>query len=117
VTHHRIRWWHDLDAGAIEKILDEARSLLPDDPNACKSAQTELTYFEKNKTRMRYADFRARHLFVGSGVIEAGCKSVIGQRLKQSGMEWSLRGANATLALRCAMFSGRLEDFWENRAA
>ncbi|MFH1741158.1 MAG: ISKra4 family transposase [bacterium] len=117
VIHHRIRWWDDLDAGAIEKILEEARSLLPNDPGACESAQTKLTYFEKNKTRMRYADFRARHLFVGSGVIEAGCKSVIGQRLKQSGMEWSVRGANAILSLRCAMASGRLEDFWENRAA
>jgi hypothetical protein len=66
---------------------------------------------------MRYANFRARHLFVGSGVVEAGCKSVIAQRLKQSGMEWSVQGANAILSLRCAMLSGRLEDYWEDRLA
>jgi len=117
VTHHRIRWWRDMDAGAIEKILQEARLLLPNDPERCKSVETELNYLDKNKERMRYADFRARNLFVGSGVVEAGCKSVIGQRLKQSGMEWSVRGANAILSLRCAMVSGRLEDYWEHRAA
>jgi hypothetical protein len=50
---------------------------------------------------MRYAHFRKMGLFVGSDVIEAGCKAIIGARLKQSGMEWSLYGANAILALRC----------------
>ena len=117
VTHHRIRWWHDMDAGVIEKIIGEARFLLPADPERCKTAETELTYLQKNRDRMRYANFRARHLFVGSGVIEAGCKSVIAQRLKQSGMEWSVQGANAILSLRCAMLSGRLEDYWEDRLA
>ena len=117
VLHHRIRWWDDLDAGNIEKIVQEARTVLPDDPNACESAETQLTYLEKNRTRMRYADFRAQHFFIGSGVVEAACKSVIGLRLKQSGMEWSVRGANAILALRCAMLSGRLEDYWEDRVA
>ncbi len=96
VLHHRIRWWDDLDAGNIEKIVQEARTVLPDDPNACESAETQLTYLEKNRIRMRYADFRARHFFIGSGVVEAACKSVIGLRLKQSGMEWSVRGANST---------------------
>lgn len=74
-------------------------------------------YLTKNRDRMRYADFRAQGLFVGSGVVEAGCKTVIGQRLKQSGMEWSVRGANDIIALRCAMLSGRLEDYWESRRA
>jgi hypothetical protein len=66
---------------------------------------------------MRYADFRNQGLFVGSGVIEAGCKSIIGARLKQSGMEWTVKGANAIIALRCATLSDRFEDFWESRAA
>ncbi|MCC6157332.1 MAG: hypothetical protein IT350_04710 [Deltaproteobacteria bacterium] len=66
---------------------------------------------------MRYADFRAQGLFVGSGVVEAGCKIVIGMRLKQSGMEWSLRGANAIIALRCNNLSGRFEDYRESRAS
>jgi len=55
-------------------------------------------------------------LFVGSGVVEAGCKTVIGARLKQSGMRWTVRGANAIISLRCCYLSGRWEDFWENRA-
>jgi hypothetical protein len=71
---------------------------------------------EQNKEHMRYAAFRAQGLFVGSGVIEAGCKTLIGQRLKQSGMEWSLRGANAIISLRCMIKSGRFEDYWESRA-
>ena len=53
----------------------------------------------------------------GSGIIEAGCKNVIGKRLKQSGMEWSVRGANSIIALRCSTLSNRIDDFWEARAA
>ena len=66
---------------------------------------------------MRYPSFRAQHLFVGSGVIQAGCKTVIGSRLKQSGMRWTVRGANAIIALRCSHLNGHFEDYWENRLA
>ncbi len=55
-------------------------------------------------------------LFVGSGVIEAGCRTVIAPRLKRSGMFWSVRGANAIVALRCWRLSGRFEDYWESRS-
>jgi hypothetical protein len=61
---------------------------------------------------MRYPAFRAKGLFVGSGVIEAGCKTVIGSRLKQSGMFWTVQGANRIIALRCCRVSGTFEDFW-----
>ncbi|MFO8056119.1 MAG: ISKra4 family transposase, partial [bacterium] len=74
-------------------------------------------YFEKNQERMRYDKFRRQGLFIGSGVVEAGCKSVIGKRLKQSGMHWSVRGANSIIALRCCLESGRFEDYWEQRQA
>lgn len=77
----------------------------------------EADYFETNKERMRYPKFRHQHLFVGSGVIEAGCKTVIGSRLKQSGMFWTVRGANAILALRCCYFNNRFEDYGESRRA
>jgi hypothetical protein len=50
-------------------------------------------------------------------VIEAGCKTVIGSRLKQSGMFWTVRGANAIIALRCCPLNGRFEDYWEGRRA
>ena len=65
---------------------------------------------------MRYAQFRREGLFVGSGVIEAGCKTVVGRRLKCSGMFWSVRGANAIVALRCCILSDLFEEFWEARA-
>lgn len=117
VSRHRVRWWKYLDRGKVERILSEARKVLPQDPELRKRAKTEANYLEKNKERLRYSDFRAQGLFVGSGVVEAGCKTVIGQRLKQSGMEWSLRGANAIIALRCVMKSNRFEDYWESRAA
>lgn len=65
---------------------------------------------------MRYADFRAQGLFVGTGVIEAACKTIIGMRLNQSGMEWTVRGANAITAFRCCYLSNRIEEFWEQRA-
>ncbi len=65
---------------------------------------------------MRYADFRKEGLFVGSGVVEAGCKIIVGQRLKQSGMRWTVAGANDIIALRCHQLSGRWEEFWEARS-
>jgi len=117
MERQRRRWWALLDAGRVEKIILYARRRLPVDPDLKKTAETEIHYLEKNKERMRYVDFRAQGLFIGSGVIEAGCKTVIGQRLKQSGMEWTVRGANAIIALRCVMKSNRLEDYWESRAA
>jgi hypothetical protein len=58
---------------------------------------------------MRYHWFRQCGLFVGSGVVEAGCKSVIGQRLKQSGMHWTVNGADAIIALRTAEASSQWE--------
>jgi hypothetical protein len=58
-----------------------------------------------------------QHLFVSSGVIEAGCKTVVGSRLKQSGMFWTVRGANAIVALRCCHLNDQFKDYWENRLA
>ena len=76
-----------------------------------------VVYFEKNQERMRYDRFRKQGLFIGSGVVEAGCKSLIGKRLKQSGMHWTVRGANAIIALRCCLESGGFEDYWDARRA
>ena len=90
---------------------------MPEDPNKKENADKEIAYLIKRKERMQYAEFRAQGLFVGSGVVEAGCKTVIGLRLKQSGMEWSVRGANAIISLRSLFLSGRFEEYWESRAA
>ena len=116
IRDQRIRWWTDLDDGKVEKIIRQGQQHLPQGAEAKKKAEVEIHYLEKNAEYMRYADFRAQGLFVGSGVVEAGCKNLIGQRLKQSGMEWSVRGANAIISLRCSLTSGRFEDYWESRA-
>jgi len=106
-----------LDKGKIEKLVTALRSLRHTNPAVVEKIRTEAEYFEKNAERMRYPKFRRQHLFVGSGVIEAGCKTVIGSRLNQSGMFWTVRGANAILALRCCHLNRRFEDYWEARHA
>jgi hypothetical protein len=106
----------ELDDGRPEAVVAAIKrlSLQGAQQDLCDK---EIGYFEKNKERMRYAAFRKRGLFVGSGVLEAGCRTVVGQRLKQSGMHWTVRGANSIIALRCSILSNRWEDFWEHRAA
>jgi hypothetical protein len=107
----------ELDEGKVEEVI-RAIGQISSLPGCNKEVcEREMGYFEKNKHRMRYAEFRKRCFFVGSGVLEAGCRTVIGQRVKQSGMHWTIQGANSILALRCSIMSNRWEDFWEYRAA
>ena len=108
--------WRDLlEAGAISRLVRKAGKCLPASVKSKKAMLKQLGYFEKNAPQMRYAEYREKKFFVGSGVVEAGCRTVIGERLKQSGMRWSVRGANAIIALRCCILSGRFEDFWASR--
>jgi len=105
-----------LDHGQIERIVASLRLLERFHLGLVETLQREANYFEQNKERMRYPKFRKQGFFVGSGVIEAGCKTIIG-RLKQSGMFWTVRGANAIIALRCCQLSGKFEDYWDTRPA
>lgn len=111
---HQKRW---LDDGKIDKLAASLRALPVTDPELAKKVRTEADYFANNAARMDYPLFRSQHLFIGSGVVEAGCKTVIGHRLKQSGMFWTVNGANSILALRCCRLNRRFEDYWENRRA
>ena len=77
--------------------------------------EQELGYFVRNSARMQYGSFRQQGLFIGSGVIEAGCKTIVGSRCKQSGMFWSRTGAENILAFRCIQASRRLDEFWKHR--
>jgi Uncharacterised protein family (UPF0236) len=106
-----------LDEGKVEALLRCLRRLQPSSKKAQEELRRTINYFAHNRERMRYGEYRQQGWFVGSGVVEAGCRTVVGQRLKQSGMHWSLRGANAITALRCIQLSGRWEEFWEMRAA
>jgi hypothetical protein len=104
---------HDeLDAGDIEAVLFALRVHSTQDEEARKC----LDYFDGNRARMRYAEFRAAGLCTSTGVVEAGCKTAIGTRCKRAGMHWTVAGADAIIALRCCKLSGRFEDFWERRA-
>jgi len=109
--------YDELDADQVEKVMGAIWSLKSPDQKVQRHLDRERNYFQTNAERMRYAGFRRQGLFVGSGVVEAGCKTIIGLRLKQSGMQWTVRGANPIIALRCLDLSGRWQQFWENRAA
>lgn len=101
----------ELDEGKLRAIIQALR------PHVAVSAEAKkcALYVLRNRARMRYPKFHAQGLCTSTGVLEAGCKVVVGTRLKRAGMHWTVDGANAIIALRCSKLSGRFEDFWERR--
>jgi hypothetical protein len=93
-------------AAARRRFQDLKRP--PDNP-----LEKQIAYFENHQDKMRYKTYRDQGLFYGSGVIEGGCKSVIGQRLKESGMFWTETGATSVLNLRLALKSNRWDECWD----
>jgi hypothetical protein len=108
------RWSKRLLKDKVQALIKETRQQCAGKPQAAVVEQA-LGYFVRNVNRMQYGTFRVAGYFIGSGVVEAGCKTVIGARCKQSGMFWSESGAENILALRCIHSSRRLEDFWKYR--
>jgi hypothetical protein len=108
------RWAKRLLKDKVQALIQETRQQCAGTPQAAAVEQA-LGYFVRNVSRMQYGTFRAAGWFIGSGVVEAGCKTVIGGRCKQSGMFWSKAGAENILALRCLHSSRSLEDFWKYR--
>ena len=113
---HRKDWLAErlteLDNGDIKALLAAGRNL---NFIGClaRERDRQLGYFETNAHRMRYQHFRQLGMFVGSGTVEAGCKAVIGQRLKLSGMRWNIPGATGIATLRCQDASNRWEEIWQ----
>jgi hypothetical protein len=107
-------WARRLLKDQVEKLIAETRQEGAGKSQA-QAVEKELGYFVNNVARMQYGTFRRRGFFIGSGVIEAGCKTVIGARCKQSGMFWGEPGAENILALRCIHASRRLDVFWKER--
>ena len=105
-----------LNLGRVEALVSDLRNFPTRKVELRDTLRLEADYFERNAARMRYPKFRKQGLFYGSGVIEAACKTVIGSRLKQSGMFWTVRGANSIIALRCTRLSGKFEDYWASRS-
>ena len=110
----RGRWAKQLLKDRVDKLITQARKECAGQPNA-EAVEKELSYFVNNVERMQYGTFRRRGFFIGSGVVEAGCKTVIGARCNQSGMFWGKPGAENVLALRCIHASRRLGSFWRDR--
>lgn len=108
------QWAKRLLKDQVEKLITETRKECAGKAQA-EAVEKALGYFVNNVQRMQYGTFRSRGLFIGSGVVEAGCKTVIGGRCKQSGMFWGREGAENILALRCIHSSRRLDNFWKER--
>jgi hypothetical protein len=101
----------ELDAGDIPAICAAAR-VFPLAGKKGAELSTALGYFEHNACRMHYAHYKKLGMFIGSGAVEAGCKSIVGQRCKLSGMRWTQEGATGILTLRCQESSGRWDETW-----
>jgi len=103
------------DNDGAESVL---RSMIYYSQNLPKSRrnalETERTFFMRNKDKMNYADFLARGLPIGSGPVEAACKSIVKTRLCRSGMRWSRKGGQRILHLRCFVKSNRWDIFWKH---
>ncbi len=108
------RWAKRLLKDKVQNLIDQVRQECTGSPRS-QAVEEALGYFVRNVNRMQYGTFRAGGYFLGKGVVEAGCKTVIGGRCKQSGMFWSKAGAENILALRCLHSSRRLDDFWTYR--
>ena len=104
--------YDELDEGHLKSLVHALRSHAAQ----YQEARQCIQYIWKNRRRMRYPKFHKQGLCTSTGVVEAGCKIVIGTRLKRAGMHWSVKGANAIIALRCSKLSGRFEDFWQRRS-
>ena len=111
--NYRHRYWSEcIRNGKVQNVLDYLWNKMRDRLKG--DAMREYKYFRSNVGRMKYDEYRANGWFIGSGVIESACKTVIGQRFKQSGMIWSLKGAKALIPLRTLHKSNRLEEFFQH---
>jgi len=104
-------WTRWLLNDKVDRIVKRARQLAPQ--GLLENINHQLQYFEKHRDGMMYKTFSDKGYFIGSGVVEAGCKTLIGKRLKQSGMFWSEDGAENILAFRSAIFSENYDDIWQ----
>ena len=95
----------------VERVIRALVYLRSKHPTTRRIAQV-LGYFRGNRHRMRYAEAKAKGLPIGSGVVEAACKTLVTERLKRSGMRWGPRGGQAILTLRSLVQSRRFQHAW-----
>lgn len=104
------------DPRGVDRVIRHLRYLREQYPRRKKLAAA-LKYFRKHRQRMRYATLARRHLPIGSGIVEAACKTLVTQRLKRSGMRWRRDGGQAILNLRGFEQSGRFDRAWRRLAS
>ncbi len=116
---HARKWRKWLKADKIDRFIKVVTDLaVSHRGKKRKEILKAIKYFKKNRNRMLYASFRQKGYFVGSGVVEAGCKTVVGKRTKQSGMFWHVDGAQNVLSTRCAVLGRLFDAYWtQHRAA
>jgi len=115
---HAKLWRKWLKTDKVDRLIEVATDLAHSRRGKKrKEIITAIKYFVKNRDRMMYASFREKGYFIGSGVVEAGCKTVVGKRAKQSGMFWHVDGAQNVLSTRCAVLGGLFDDYWKQRNA
>lgn len=110
------RWKRLLLRDHIGQVITQAQRLSAEGSPDPEAVTEHLGFLARHQSRMRYGAYRRNGWFIGSGVVEAGCKTVVGARLKQSGMFWSEPGATAVLQFRTLHLSRRFDDFWNARA-
>ncbi len=103
----------ELDEGRVADVIAALRG----HAETCAAARKDAECFSNNRERMKYPTFRQMGLCVATGVVEGGCRNIVGARLEHGGMRWTVAGANAIIALRCSVQSNRFDDFWERRAS
>ena len=108
---HKLRHILLDDPGGVEKVIRALAYQYKRFPRRKRIGEV-LRYFRRHRHRMRYAQTQARHLPVGSGVVEAVCKTLVTQRLKRSGMRWRHAGGQAILTLRALVQSARFDQAW-----
>jgi hypothetical protein len=101
--------------GKVELVIDSLCELSSPNSDASEEIQDNITYFTNNKERMQYKRYTEKGYHIGSGAVESACKHVVGQRLKQAGMRWSVQGADAILQLRILWKNGEWNRFWSSR--
>jgi len=106
------RWKKLLLRDEVGRVIEQARQMSQRRPVNAQAIQQEIGYLHNHRHWMRYGTYRRAGYFIGSGVVEAGCKTVVGDRLKCSGMHWTEEGASHVLALRCLVLSGLFDAFW-----
>jgi hypothetical protein len=99
---------HLLDLGDIDSLVAHVSQKVNDSNR--DDIDKQLSYFTGNKEKMRYGLFRAAGLFIGSGVVESSCKTIVENRLNGSGMRWTKKNAANVIALRSAIYSGRYDS-------